>query len=148
MRNYSGETCFECLAGEKYCHVYTTEKWCKTKIEKWMKKYPGKFKGFRETEDGAYFIQIPAKSMRSFTFKDFEKRKGPNINDEKRKEIICKAQMGRLRKKFEAVNMDETEIQKKLKEYEKNYWAKYEEELEDKELEEEFEEDIDIEDEE
>ena len=35
-RNKNGETCFECLASDNCCHVYTTEKWCKSKIEKWM----------------------------------------------------------------------------------------------------------------
>lgn len=128
MRNFTGETCFECMAGDEYCNVYTTERWCKGKIDKWMKKYPGKFKNFKKTEDGSYSIQIPARSMRSFTFRDKKEKKNRNIEDEKKREIICKAQKGRIRKMYEKKGMSEEKIEEELLRFEEKYWQKFEEE--------------------
>ena len=99
-RRKSGETCFECLASDDYCHVYTTEQWCKSKIKKWMEKYPDECKNFKEVGD-SWFVQVPAKCMRTFRFPT---RREP-ISEE-RKEAL-KKRMAYMRNKKQNYNSDE-----------------------------------------
>lgn len=99
-RNKNGETCFECLASDDYCHIYTTEKWCKSKIEKWMKKYPDKCRNFKIVED-AWFIELPAKCMRTFRFPT----KREPISEERKEDL--KKRMAYARNKKQNYNSDE-----------------------------------------
>lgn len=63
------ETCFQCIAGEEFCTVYTNEPWCVSKINKWMEKYPEQCKNFRKVDgDGGVMIDLPSKCMRTFGF--------------------------------------------------------------------------------
>ena len=78
-----GETCFECLAVDDYCHVYTTETWCKNKIKDWLEKFPDECRNFK-IQDESWSIEIPARCMRSFSFR---KKSSRTFSDEERAKI-------------------------------------------------------------
>lgn len=62
-RMLTGETCFNCLASEDFCSIYTTEKWCKTKILEWRKTRPNEVWDFKELDDGGMMCKVPKSWM-------------------------------------------------------------------------------------
>lgn len=62
-RMLTGETCFNCLASEDFCSIYTTEKWCKTKILEWIKTRPNEVWDFKELDDGGVTCKVPKSWM-------------------------------------------------------------------------------------
>lgn len=62
-RILTGETCFNCLASEDFCSIYTTERWCKTKILEWLKTRPNEVWDFKELNDGGVTCKVPKSWM-------------------------------------------------------------------------------------
>lgn len=60
---YTGETCFNCLTSDDYCSIYTTERWCKTKILEWRKTRPNEVWDFKELDDGGVTCKVPKSWM-------------------------------------------------------------------------------------
>lgn len=62
-RELTGETCFNCLAGDDFCTVYTSETWCRNKIKEWMREHPDEVKDFKDYGDGGVQCKVPKSWM-------------------------------------------------------------------------------------
>lgn len=115
-RVFTGETCFNCLTSDDYCSIYTTERWCKTKILEWIKTRPNEVRDFKELDDGgvtckvpkSWMMKISPKSTRTFS-EEQKKAAGERMKKAREKRKALKEEREKKEKEKEEAEREEKE---------------------------------------